>query len=191
MAGLKSAVMPRVTPKDYTVRQSLLVGLWFFDIWDNAAFSNMFEGEERKFMPRLLVGCCVAFLKQRVLTTTEAFIVMDAKHGRTAAKYIGIAESLGFLTKERDPDGDARKTLLMPTEQLLRKFFEETGRMANDTREFLVALAQENGLPETGAAEIHVRRRRNEINRHITRIESNPPFPPRNWSGAHYSPKSS
>lgn len=189
MPAPRTGTLARVAPKNYTVPQSLLVGLWFFDIWEGAGFCSMFEGEERRFLPRLLVGSCVAAFRQRPLTMTDAFVVMDARHGRTAAKYIGIAESLGYLTRERDPDGDARKTLLIPTDQLQRKFFEEMARMANDAREFIAALAQQGGLPENGAAEINVRQRRNEPNRHVSRIDADTPFPPRNWTGAHYGLK--
>jgi hypothetical protein len=166
------------------------LGLWVFDIWDGAAFSRLYEGEERRFMPRLLLGTCVAALKQRPLTMTDAFIVMDAKHGRTAAKYVALAESQGFLTKVRDSDGDKRKTLLAPTKALLQKFNEEMARLADDTRNLVAALAEDvSGLPETGAAEIEVARRNNGSNRHAARAVANLPFPPRNWSDAYYGPK--
>jgi len=190
MVELRSTTARRSAPQDYTAAQNLLLGLWLFDIWDGAGFNSMYEGEERRFMPRLLIGSCVAALKQRPLSITDAFVVMDAKHGRTAAKYIGLAESQGLLSKVRDPDGDARKTFLVPTRQLERKFCEEMRRIADDTRELIVALVNGyDALPDTGAAEISVRRRKNEANRHTNRLEGSAPFPSRNWSGGYYGPK--
>jgi hypothetical protein len=190
MARPKIATVSRAMTGEYTLGQRLLVGRWLFDIWDSAGFSGMYDGEERRFMPRLLVGICVAALKQRPLSMTDAFIVMEAKHGRTAAKYIALAESQDWLRKVRDPSGDARKTLLMPSEKLQEKFSEEMGRLADDVRQLVAALAQEkSGLPETGAAAFNVRRQRTEENRHVARVTADTAFPPRNWSVEHFSSK--
>jgi hypothetical protein len=182
MSATKSAAAA-ATATDYNVPQRSLLGLWLFDMWDCAGFSSMYDGEERRYMPRLLVGSCVAKLKQRPLTMTDAFIVMDAKHGKTAAKYVKKAEEQDLIERVRDSSGDKRKTLLMPTKLLLHKFGEEMARVADDARDLIDALVYENpSLPDTGAAEIQIRRKRN-ANRHIQRANANSPFPSRNWSG--------
>jgi hypothetical protein len=190
MTAAKSSVTARAAPGDYTNSQSLMLGLWLFDMWDGAGFSSMFQGDERHFMPRLLVGSCIAALKQRPLSITDAFIVMDAKHGRTAAKYIDLAVAEGLLTKIPDPGGDARKILLLPTEQLLRRFRYEMTRIGDDARELVAALAAESdGLPDTGAAEVTVRRKKNEPNRHAVRANGSTSFPGRTWRTGYYGPE--
>jgi len=187
MAGPR-IVAARATSNDYTASQRLKLGLWLFDIWECAGFTSMYKDEERRYMSRLLVGSCVADLKQRPLTMTDAFIVMDARHGKTAAKYVAMAESQGLLKRVRDPQGDKRKTLLRPTDELWQKFNEEMARIGNDVRDLIEALADDYGLPETGAAAVVVKRRKGAYNRHISRAEANPSFPPRNLTGASFGP---
>jgi hypothetical protein len=190
MTAARSSVTARATSGDYTDSQNLMLGLWLFDMWDGAGFNSMFDGDERRFMPRLLVGSCIAALKQRPLSITEAFMVMDARHGRTAAKYIDLAVSEGLLTKIPDPGGDARKILLVPTEQLLRRFRHEMTLVGDDMRDLVAALAAESdGLPDNGAAEITVRRRKNEPNRHAVRASGSTSFPGRAWRTGYYGPE--
>lgn len=190
MAVARTAARWRAASDRYSEHQQLLVGLWLFDVWDALGFCAMFEGEERRFVPRLLVGTCVADLKKRPLTVTDAFIVMDAKHGRTAAKYIGVAESYGLIARVRDPAGDKRKTVLLPTDALRKKFVDEMSRVADDARNFLAALLHErSSLPKTGAADFVLKPGRNELNRRIARIDASVAFPARNWSASYLSPK--
>jgi hypothetical protein len=187
MAMTKMATGWRAAAGNYSECQQLLVGLWLFDVWDTFGFTNMFDGEERRFVPRLLVGTCVAAIKKRPLTITDAFVVMDAKHGRTAAKYIGVAETHGFVKRVRDPGGDKRKTVLLPTDKLHEKFVEEVKRVADDARDLMAAMVLDGkGLPKTGAAELTLKPGRNE-NRHSARAEMDAPFPARNWSVSSYT----
>jgi hypothetical protein len=183
----KMATSWRAAASNYSERQQLMVGLWLFDVWDTFGFAGMFDGEERRFVPRLLIGICVAAIKKRPLTITDAFIVMDAKHGRTAAKYISVAETHGLVKRVRDPEGDRRKTVLLPTEKLNEKFVEEVRRVADDARDLMAAMIlDDKGLPRTGAAELTLRPGRNG-NRHTVRRESDAPFPARSWSVSNYA----
>jgi hypothetical protein len=166
----------------YTADDRLMVGLWLFNLWDSAGFGNMYGDEERRYMPRLLVGICIAALKERPLTITEAFVVMDAKHGKTAAKYVGLAESQGLLARVRDPEGDKRKTLLMPTEVLVRMFNDEMARIADDARELVEAFA---GKGAAAAAD----RRKDAPGRHAARANANGPFSLRNRNGTFFRPR--
>lgn len=168
----------RKPTKRYDDLQSLMMGFWIFDIWNGAGFASAFEGDGRRFMPRLLIGSCLAEMKQRPISITEAFVVMDTKHGRTAAKYISEAEKLGLITKRRDPDGDKRKEYLLPTELLKTKFQEEMARTADDMRELFKSLVQ-RGLPETGHPDFMLKSQDNEDTRHNVRAEGPAHMPSR------------
>lgn len=169
---------------DYDPVQRLILALFIFDIWDGAGFAGMFDGDGRRFMPRLLVGSCIAAMKERPMSITEAFAVMDTTHGRTANKYIDVAQDLGFLKKEADPDGDGRKQVLVPTRLLKEKFGAEMARIGDDMRELIAALLHGgDGLPTTGAPNLSLIGPYKNANRHTDRVESRAHLPMRREIG--------
>jgi hypothetical protein len=97
-------------------------------------------------MPRLLVGVCIAHINKHPLSVTDAFTVMDARHGRTASRYISLAESQGLIQKVRDPMGDARKTILVPTERLQRYFAEQMSQVVDAAKQLIAAI---EGVPDS------------------------------------------
>lgn len=172
MVAKPSGLLSRSGRNDYSPSQRLILAFWLFDLWDRLGFGSSFEGDGKRYMQRLLIGCCIAAMKGRPMSVTEAFDVMDAKHGRTANKYIDAAESRGLIKKGNDPDGDLRKTVLVPTETLQKNFNLEIARLGDDMREVAAALLQEGNLPDTGAPDLALKVRRNPRNRHGERADS-------------------
>jgi hypothetical protein len=179
MPGPKRAALARAQ-RYCTDSQSLVLAHWVFDFWDQAGFAGMYDGEARRFMPRLLLAVCMAELKGQPFTMSDAFIAMDAKHGRTLAKYVDLAIASGFITRVSDPSGDKRKTHLRPTVELLTRFHLEMERIAGEVVEVLAALGEgDQKLPETHAAKLAVERRNDEFNRHLARLGADDRFPSR------------
>jgi hypothetical protein len=169
MPTLKREV--RLAPNDYTDRQRWMTAMWFFDWLAEPPFSGSYQGEARYYMPRLLLGACIAHLAERPLTMRAAFVVMDANHGLTAAKYVEQAEQEGWLERSRD-SRDKRKVVLTATRNLLNRFNKEMTGLIDDLRNLIEAVARESEdckLPETGAAELKVYGKRNDENRHWRR----------------------
>jgi hypothetical protein len=161
----------RLSANDYTKRQRWMTAMWLFDWLAKPPFSGRYEGEARYYMPRLLLGVCVAHLAERPLTMRAAFVAMDANHGKTAAKYVEQAEEERWIERSFDPN-DKRKVVLVPTGELLKWFDMEMAGLIDDCRNLIGALARDADdctLPDTGAAKFRVQGKISDDNRHRRR----------------------
>lgn len=76
------------------------------------------KGEERRFLPSLLLGLYEANLRGDSLTKRQACATMHADPTTSGPKYIALAKEKGLLTIELKPPRDRRKDFLHPTEGL-------------------------------------------------------------------------
>jgi tetratricopeptide (TPR) repeat protein len=116
---------------DYISR--LLTRNWFDGLFDNAA---------QPYMARLLLGVVLCSESGMLATKRQALRYMNAAHGKTAQRYIRLAQEKGLLTVSQSTI-DQRVDLLCPTEALLRLVMRELTKATHELRFAAQALMSE------------------------------------------------
>lgn len=138
----------------YSDAQIQLIGVWLFDHRNRLWLEDEFPGESGRYIPSLLVGVCLWDMMNKPLSATEALDIMQVKHGKTGKKYIDIAVELNLI-KLMTSKYDKRKTILKPTDALLKRFRREIARIADKLRDLLAALMKNSdSLPDNGAPKL-------------------------------------
>lgn len=137
----------------YTDFQLAVVGAHATALLNRNWFQGIFEPDAQPYMARLLIGVYLCQKEGFLPTKKQALEFMNATHGKTSQRYIGLAQAKGLVTVTQSKL-DQRVDYLRPTEKLLDIVRSELAELANDLRFAMDGLVH-GDLPSNGAPTFH------------------------------------